>query len=179
MIYLVRHGEAAASWGDHPDPGLSPLGCKQAEAASEQLMSYGVSAALSSPMQRCRETARPFEATAGLTALVEPVVSEISTPPEVEDRVPWLRTLMSGTWSEEGRDFLVWRKAMVDRLSRLEGGTVVFTHFVAINAIVADLMEDERVTVFRPGHCSITKLDKVDGRLKVAELGSESATRVL
>ena len=23
MIYLVRHGEAAASWGNHPDPGLS------------------------------------------------------------------------------------------------------------------------------------------------------------
>ena len=34
MIYLVRHGEAAASWGDHPDPGLSELGQKQAAVES-------------------------------------------------------------------------------------------------------------------------------------------------
>jgi broad specificity phosphatase PhoE len=28
-LLLVRHGEAAESWGNHPDPGLSELGIKQ------------------------------------------------------------------------------------------------------------------------------------------------------
>jgi len=29
-IILIRHGEASASWGDDPDPGLSQLGENQA-----------------------------------------------------------------------------------------------------------------------------------------------------
>jgi len=33
-IYLVRHGEAAASWGESSDPGLSELGWQQAEDAA-------------------------------------------------------------------------------------------------------------------------------------------------
>ena len=33
-LYLVRHGEAAAAWGDHDDPGLSPLGQAQATDAA-------------------------------------------------------------------------------------------------------------------------------------------------
>ena len=39
MICLVRHGEAEAGWGTSPDPGLSALGLKQAEAVAEQLAS--------------------------------------------------------------------------------------------------------------------------------------------
>ena len=74
MIFLIRHGEAAASWGDHPDPGLSDLGRGQAEAVSGILEKLGATSAISSPMQRCRETAQPFEARAGLTAKVVPDV---------------------------------------------------------------------------------------------------------
>ena len=80
MIYLVRHGEAAASWGNHPDPGLSELGHKQAEAAAATLIGLGARSAVCSPMQRCRETAAAFERQADVTAQVEPVVSEIETP---------------------------------------------------------------------------------------------------
>jgi len=36
-IFLVRHGEAAASWGESPDPGLSELGRRQAEVAAALL----------------------------------------------------------------------------------------------------------------------------------------------
>ena len=30
-IILVRHGEAASSWSEHPDPGLSADGIVQAD----------------------------------------------------------------------------------------------------------------------------------------------------
>ena len=98
MIFLVRHGEAAAGWGDHPDPGLSDLGKKQAEAVAATLANLGAKSAISSPMLRCRETALPFEQRMGLVARVAPEVSEIDTPDDVEDRVLWLRTLMGGDW---------------------------------------------------------------------------------
>ncbi|KCZ96773.1 phosphoglycerate mutase [Hyphomonas polymorpha PS728] len=179
MIFLIRHGEAAASWGDHPDPGLSDLGKGQAEAASEILTKLGATSAITSPMQRCRETAQPFEARTGLTARVVPDVSEISTPDGIEDRVSWLRELMAGTWTQAGPDLAAWRHKMSETVSGLPEGTAVFSHFVAINALVGALESDDRVTVFRPGHCSVTRLERRGGVLRVAEYGSESATRVL
>jgi len=179
VIFLIRHGEAAASWGDHPDPGLSDLGKGQAEAAAEILTRLGATSAISSPMQRCRETARPFEALAGLTAKIVPEVSEISTPAGIADRVTWLRGLMAGTWTEAGADLSAWRSRMSETVTNLPDGVAVFSHFVAINALVGALEGDDRVTVFRPGHCSVTRLERRGGVLRVAEYGSESATRVL
>ena len=179
MIYLVRHGEAAAGWGSHPDPGLSELGQKQAQAVAKSLAKKGARVALTSPMQRCRETAAPFEQIHAISARVTPQVSEIHTPEDVDDRVSWLRQLMAGTWDVEGIEYQNWRQGMIDVLLPLPDQTVVFTHFVAINAIVSQLSNDSRVTVFRPGHCSVTVLSRQGDRLEVDELGSESATRVL
>ena len=179
MIFLIRHGEAAASWGDHPDPGLSDLGRAQAQAASEALVRLGAAGAVTSPMQRCRETAAPFEMRAGLSARVMPEVSEIATPESVPDRVSWLRELMTGTWDKGGEDLVRWRQEMTKSVHALPDGVAVFTHFVAINALVGALEGDDRVTLFRPGHCSITRLERRGGVLRVAEYGSESATRVL
>jgi len=179
MIYLVRHGEAAAGWGDHPDPGLSELGQKQAAAAADALMALGATSAISSPMLRCRETALPFEQRMGLVATVAPEVSEIVTPDGIEDRVAWLRTLMAGEWQGGSHGFADWRYAMLDFVAGLPDQTVVFSHFVAINALVGMIEADPRVVVFRPGHCSVTQLVRASGALAVAEYGSESATRVL
>ena len=179
MIFLVRHGEAAAAWGNHPDPGLSELGRKQAEAVAEQLQTLGAAQAITSPMQRCRETAQPFERALGVTAPVVEEVSEIDTPSYVTDRVTWLKRYMDGTWAAEGSEHLPWRDRMMARLAKAEDATVVFSHFVAINAIVSALRNDAKTIVFRPGHCSVTQLVRENGLLKVKELGSESATRVL
>jgi hypothetical protein len=54
----------------------------------------------------------------------------------------------------------------------------VFSHFIAINAIVGLLTKDDRVVVFKPGHASITALERVGGKLRVKELGPEAATLV-
>jgi len=179
LIWLIRHGEAAAGWGDHPDPGLSALGAGQAEAVAGLLGAAGVRQIVSSPMQRCRETARPLSSGLGLVPLIAPEVSEIATPPATPDRVAWLRAVMAGTWAEAGEAYLLWRAAMGAFADALPAGTAVFSHFVAINALCGLLEGDERVTVFRPGHCSVTRLERVGGRLRVAEYGSEAASRVL
>lgn len=179
MIYLVRHGEAAAGWGDHADPGLSALGRKQAEAVASHLREAGVRAAVKSPMQRCRETAAAFENLTGLEAPVEPRISEIETPRGLDDRAAWLRGVMAGRWDEAGHDFTSWRKAALDAVSELPDGTAVFSHFIAINAIAGLLEGREEVIVFRPGHCSVTRLERAASGLNVAEWGSEAATRVL
>jgi len=177
VIYLVRHGEAAAGWGDHPDPGLSDKGHGQAEAVAKRLAGLGANNITCSPMQRCRETALPFARTLGRDATVEPSVSEIITPDGVTDRVAWLRNLMAGEWPD---DMLPWCQRAFDTVSALPDGTAIFSHFVAINAIVGVATDDRSVLVFRPDHCSITTLERDgSGRLHVAELGGDAVTQIL
>lgn len=179
MIYLVRHGEAAASWGDHPNPGLSELGHQQADAVAKQFTAHDINHVVSSPMQRCRETAAPYEALSGISALVEPRVSEVGTPSDVEDRVSWLQAIMSGGWTDAGDDLLAWRSTLVDCIQAMPAGSVVFTHFVAINAVVSALEGRDEVLLFRPGHCSVTVIDNSSGECLVTQRGGESVTKVL
>ena len=179
MIFLIRHGEAAAGWGSHPDPGLSALGQRQADAVAEQLLAEGANAVVSSPMQRCRETAQPLATRLELTPQIEPAVSEIETPVGLEDRSAWLRQVMAGRWDEAGHDFDPWRRAALAAVSSLPDGTAVFSHFIAINAIVGLLEQREDVIVFRPGHTSVTVLEREGGGLVVRKRGGEAATRVL
>jgi broad specificity phosphatase PhoE len=58
-FYLVRHGLRAAGSGD---PGLSPLGCRQARATAECLRDVSVAAVYTSPLRRARETASALAA---------------------------------------------------------------------------------------------------------------------
>ena len=179
MIYLVRHGEAAASWGEHPDPGLSEKGQIQAEAVAKTLMSKTIEHALTSPMARCQATAAAYAELSGNTLTVEPRVTEIPTPDGIGDRRVWLRALMAGTWSETPGLVQDWHRDLLATIHELPANTVVFSHFIAINAIVGALTGSDQVTVFRPNYCSLTVLDNTGAELGLVERGKSLDTRVL
>jgi broad specificity phosphatase PhoE len=179
-VYLVRHGRAAADWGSHVDPGLDKVGRAQAEAMAKKLDTNGPLPLVASPLRRTRETAAALERQWGVGARIEPRVGEIASP--VEDltaRAEWLRGIMQRRWPELDEPLQRWRGAVIDALRELGEDTVVVSHYIAINAAVATALGDERVTCFRPDHCSCTVLDVVDGRLVLIELGAQGATRVL
>ena len=178
MIYLIRHGEPAGTYGADPNPGLTELGTRQAFAAAETLAKAGAKWAITSPLQRSRETAAQFEKVMETHARIETGVGEIVTPPGIADRAGWLRGIMGGNWTGTGEQLDVWRQKVLAAVDRVQDETAVFSHFVAINVIVGLLTNDDRVVVFRPGHASITKLARVGSKLKVVELGAEAATVV-
>ncbi len=179
MIYLIRHGEAASSWGEHPDPGLSDAGRAQAATVANSLGGLGIERAITSPMARCQETGQAFAEISGLDLKIEPNVTEIPTPSDIVDRVPWLRSLMSGTWSDAPQLVQTWRHHLVRTVSQLPPNTAVFTHFVAINAIVGHLEDTDAVTVFRPNYCSLTKLEPRATGLTLIARGDSLETKVL
>jgi broad specificity phosphatase PhoE len=179
MIYLIRHGEPAAAWSAHPNPGLTELGARQAADAAETLARLGAKRAITSPLQRTRETAAPFEKLMETHARIEPAVGEIITPPGIEDRGAWLKTVMAGRWIGLGPQFDDWRAAVLAAINRLQDETAVFSHFIAINVIAGLLTGDDRVVLFKPAHCSITRVARVGGKLQIAELGAEAATVVI
>lgn len=186
-LYLIRHGKPASTWGDaDDDPGLDATGRSQAEAARDSLLALPEGQrpklVVSSPLRRCRETAQPLADALGVAAEIDPAVGEIPTPAAIahEDRGAWLRKAFGGLWSEiEGDlDYDAWRRSIAASLVS-RGDTAVFSHFVAINAILSTLAADDRVVSFRPDHASITVLE-TDGRtLTLVSKGREASTGVL
>jgi broad specificity phosphatase PhoE len=179
-LYLVRHAEPDALWGAHPDPGLSELGQTQAQSVSIYLLGLSAKALLTSPLARCRETAVPCEAAYGFTATIEKAVAEVPVPDAVTDHRTWLGAVMSGHWEEAhvGEDLRAWRDNVARTLVGQCQDTIVFSHFVAINAAVSVAMGSTNVCVFKPGHASVTILDNDGGTLRVLQLGQESAIRL-
>lgn len=186
-LYLIRHGRPSATWGGHDDdPGLDEAGDLQARAARDWLLSRPAgerpSLVVSSPLRRCRETAAPTAAALGVELEIDPFVGEIPTPKALsaEERPAWLRSVFQGRWKDvEGDlDYDAWRGDVVKALCE-KAGAAVFSHYVAINAVISHLDGDERVLVFRPDHASISTLETDGERLTLVERGREASTQVL
>ena len=66
-IFLIRHGEANASWDEDRDPGLSEKGKLQSELLEKEILNSLPSRfdAISSPLSRAKETATPLKEKLG------------------------------------------------------------------------------------------------------------------
>jgi broad specificity phosphatase PhoE len=91
-----------------------------------------------------------------------------------------LREAFQGRWSEicGDLDYEQWRRRAADSLL-VRGGTAVFSHYVAINAVMSLLEGEDRVLVFRPDHASITTLGTDGRKLSLVSRGREASTGVL
>lgn len=179
IIYMIRHGRAAASFTDDLDPGLDDLGKNQAVEAGRMLQDKLPLQILSSPLKRAIETASPLARQSGQEISIEDRVSEIPSPGlSLEERGPWLRTIMQGNWKDQTDALQKWQQIMVNCLLDLEQDTAIFTHFVAINAVVTAVENAAGVLAFRPDNGSITILESDGTSLRVVSRGSEASTKV-
>jgi len=182
-VLLVRHGRATAGWDVDPDPGLDDLGHEQAEAMAASVAGLGPLRLISSPLRRCRETAAALERMWRIDAVVEPRVAEVPSPEGIAmaDRVDWLREAMRGNWTPMGARYTDYRDAAVSAVRELalaDGDTVVCSHFVAINAIIGGVTDDDRVLIRSLDNCSITVVEAFDGVLRLVEGGREADTLI-
>jgi len=179
-LVLVRHGRAAAGWDTDPDPGLDALGERQAEAVAARLAPFGPWPIVSSPLRRCRETSTPLAGQWAVEVTIEPAVAEIPSPVgySLTTRVEWLRAAMQGTWSELGDRYTIFRDRVVARLVACEQDTVVFSHFIAINAAIGAAIGDDRLVIRSLDNCSVTTFEVVAGRLVLVEGGHEADTLI-
>ncbi len=178
-IYLVRHGRAVSSWGMEKDPGLDKLGRAQAQAAARQLAPLGPLPIITSPLSRARDTSTPLAEIWHTGPSVETRVGEICFPAKAPaDRVHWLKEVMADQWSNLDQVLQAWRQDVIETLCSLAADTVIFSHFIAINAAVGFATEDDRVVSFRPDNASITALESNGNKLCLVERGIEADTRV-
>ncbi len=179
-LYLVRHGRAAAGWDTDPDPRLDEIGQRQAAAVAARLAPLGPMPILTSPLLRCRETAAPLGQLWQVEPRIEPAVAEIPSPLGIPmaERIDWLRVAMQGNWSDLGPRYVAYREQVVSALCAKAVDSVVFSHFVAINAAIGTAVGDDRLAVRSLDNCSVTVLDVVAGVLQLVESGHETDTLI-
>lgn len=179
-ILLVRHGEAAAEWGQHEDPGLSALGRQQAGDAARALRHRFAPEweLYSSPKARALETAEPLACALDVEVRVEEAFSEIPAPVPLERRKAWLRQFMQQQWRGQPDTLWQWRDRMLGCVRELEAPAVIYTHFLVINTVVAAAEQRDETLCFWPDNGSITHLRLDNGRLEVLALGKAMKTVV-
>lgn len=182
LLYFVRHGRAEAGWDVAVDPSLDDSGREQASLVAEHLASsIDPCVIYSSPLARCRETAEFLAGRWGVRPIVEPRIAEIPSPRGVamEDRIDWLRRAMLGNWSDLAEEHRTYRDDLVRFAIDTPGPAVLFSHYVAINALIGHAQGIDSVFTKSLDNCSVTVFDhSTDGRLTVREHGHEADTVV-
>lgn len=175
-LYLVRHGRAAAGFGESADPGLDALGREQAEAVAQELAARGPLPILSSPLRRARETAAPLARLWNRRPAIEDAVSEIpSSTDNLQERVTWLREFMAGSWRNATPALAQWRESVIGALLNIRENTAIFSHYIAINVAVGAVTGDDRVVIFSPDNASVTVFENDGGRLRLIDKGREAS----
>ena len=65
---------------------------------------------------------------------------------------------MKQRWQDQNDDVLAWRATAIRFVKSLSSPSVLFTHFLLINAIVGEIMKVDRTLYFWPENCSITHI---------------------
>ncbi len=179
-IHFVRHGEAAASFAQHTDPGLSDLGRAQAIQTATNLSTLEPIPIFTSPLRRTQETAQELADLWNVTPVVDRRFAEVPSPQgySLEDRSTWLRRIMAGRWQDLPEDLQEWRQTMIDAALEMEEDCVVFSHYVAINILVGAADGLDPLISFAPNNASVTVFDNANETLRVLSRGEEALTKV-
>ncbi len=180
-VYMIRHGRASAGWDTALDPDLDDLGRAQSQEVADQLQSLQLSNIITSPLSRCQQTAEPLASMWNLSPRVCTEVSEIPSPHGVamSDRIVWLRNAMQGTWSDLGQEYVSYRDQITNFVRNIQTDTVIFSHFIAINALVGGVLGDDRLVILSLDNCSVTIFERdATGNLSLVQGGHEADTLI-
>lgn len=181
-LYLVRHAKPASTYGDSIDPGLDDTGRAQAVRAADELRNLPNRLPVyTSPLRRCRETAKPLADLWGVQPVVLPEIGEVPSPPlSLKERQEWLRNAMASDWANlqasapaGSPDYAAWRSALLGAIRAMAGDAVIFSHFIAINVVAGAARNSEQVLSFRPDHASVTIVEVGGQGVAIRALGRE------
>ena len=177
-IILIRHGEAASSWSEHPDPGLSPAGVEQAKNISvdfaDKFSSYDL---LSSPKSRAIETMEPIALNQKRNFAIDDNFIEIPSSGIVkEEKQAWLKKVYEAPIAELPEDVKAWRQNLIDWLQDYRGHAIVTTHFMVINVLASFLAKRNTIAYFHPRYTSRTEIWLENGSLTKLMLGDDKKT---
>jgi broad specificity phosphatase PhoE len=89
---------------------------------------------------------------------------------------------MSGTWEQvaasSGAHYRTYREDVAQFVQSISVDTVIFSHFIAINAVIGAATDDDRVVIGQLDNCSVSVFDTSDKGLSLVEMGGEADTLI-
>ena len=164
-IWLVRHGEAAASFDQDIDPPLSDVGREQAARTAEYLSQCVPDKAkiLTSPKRRAIQTGEPFAALRESPLDVDRRFIELPSPGALAERKEWIQRVLRGRWSELPESVHDWQRDIVATIQALQAPTAIFSHFLVINTVAAHMSGEDAVLQCLPANGSVHHLRVDEG----------------
>ena len=157
--------------GGPADPGLSERGREQAERVVQALAHDRVDAVYSSPKRRALETAQPLADALGLPVQVEDGITEFDSGDPSYVPIEQLKAEGDPRWHAVARgdlysphvDPVEFRARVVEAALRIAarhpgGRAVLFSHAGACNALVGDVLGQERPIWYAPAYCSLQRV---------------------
>ena len=178
-LILIRHGEAASAFGESEDPSLSALGTKQSKKLVKDLNIDVLNKYkfFSSPKARAIQTAKPLVDILKKDLIVKKEFSEIPAPKiDSKEKQRWLKNIMSLPIDKLPKDVNLWRQNLLKVMSSLEKNTIVFTHFMVINALIGYIVKNKTLLYFYPANASVTKVFLKNGTPSSYQVGENKKT---
>ena len=176
-LLIVRHGEASASWEESTDPGLSDLGIVQAEECAKMLIklegieNYDLK---SSPLKRAIETGTKLKEKLNKDLSIDSTYTENPSPGvSFKNRQKWLKEIFNKKIDELEKPQKNWHENIISEIKKIENSTIIFSHFMVINTIVAHVEKNPSMVCFYPDNCSITELNKKGNEVELISLGNQ------
>lgn len=180
-LLLVRHGEAAENWGTHPDPGLSDRGIQQSTSLLDNNMVKTLDSFtfVSSPKLRARMTAEPLIKKFNKKLIIDDTYSEIpSTNIENSKKKAWLKDIMNSDIKDLPKFVEIWRNKIINHTVSIHQDTIIFTHFMVVNALLSSLLNKKQIMCFYPDYVSISKVTFNNDEVKSITIGDEKKTLI-
>ena len=178
-VIFIRHAEASSSWGDHPDPGLSDDGITQSKKLInhpelKQLDNYSF---IASPKLRAMDTARPLAKKFKKELVIENVYTEIPSPNiKPKNKQEWLKNILQMNKNNLPENVAKWKDNIISKTKAFSQDSVVFTHFMVINALLSELNSETKLLYFYPDYTSILKISIEDGKFKNFSIEKDKKT---
>ncbi len=185
-LLLIRHARPlrAESLNAPADPGLSPLGRRQAGALAGWLAPEAIDAIYTSPLRRAMETAAPLAEAVGVDPVPEPALAEYDADALAYIPIEELRAAGDPRWMELPDDIAGFQARVVEGVDRLAAAhpserIALVCHGGVVNVIVAAVLGLGPRMVFLPAYTSITRvLVASSGQRSLATLNETAHLRV-
>tara|TARA_B100000963_G_scaffold204970_1_gene178432 strand:+ start:524 stop:1087 length:564 start_codon:yes stop_codon:yes gene_type:complete len=179
QVIFIRHAEASNSWGNHPDPGLSDNGKNQSKELINhpELIELDDYSFISSPKLRAIETAKPLSEKFKKELIIENIFTEIpSLNIEPDKKQEWLKNILQMNKNDLPENITKWKDNIISKTKAFSQDSVVFTHFIVINALLSELNSETKLLYFYPDYTSIVKITIEDGEFRNFSIDKDKKT---
>ena len=179
QVIFIRHAEASNSWGNHPDPGLSDNGKNQSTELINhpELIELDDYSFISSPKLRAIETAKPLAEKFKKELIIENIFTEIpSLNIEPDKKQEWLKNILQMNKNDLPENITKWKDNIISKTKAFSQDSVVFTHFIVINALLSELNSETKLLYFYPDYTSIVKITIEDGEFRNFSIDKDKKT---